>query len=46
MIEILCNGKVHYRRPDMNHPDVKEVLSLIEKQKTDGVTPVYEIRVG
>ena len=33
MIEILCDGKVHYTRPD-NHPDVQEAEELIDKGNT------------
>lgn len=33
MIEILCDGVVHYRRPD-DHPDVQEAKDLIEKGDT------------
>lgn len=43
-IEILCNGIVHYRRPSMEHPDVKEVELILDQQKTKGIIPVYEIR--
>ncbi len=38
MIEILCDGIVHYRRPD-NHPDVAEARELIKKGCT-----LYSIR--
>lgn len=31
MIEILCNGEVHYIRPTINDPDVVETLALIER---------------
>lgn len=39
MIEILCNGVVHYRRPD-EHPDTKEAKRLIES----GACPAYSIK--
>ncbi len=38
MIEILCDGIVHYMRPD-NHPDVDEARELIKKGNT-----LYSIR--
>lgn len=39
MLEIVCNGKVHYRRPH-NHPDVLELLKQMAEGKADG----YSIR--
>ena len=30
MVEILCNGVVHYRRP-VGHPDIAELERLIAK---------------
>ena len=33
MIEILCDGVVHYRRPN-DHPDVQEAKELIKKGNT------------
>ena len=39
MIEIMCNGRVHYRRPD-NHPDVDEARQLIKR----GVALAYSLR--
>jgi len=43
MIEILCNGKVHYARPD-GHPDVAEALALIEWHKKNSGVSSYEVR--
>lgn len=45
MVEIICNGKVHYRRPSMEHPDVQEALALIAWHKSlpAGVSS-YEVR--
>ena len=39
MIEILCNGRVHYRRPN-DHPDVDEARRLIES----GSAPAYSLK--
>ena len=39
MIEILCNGTVHYRRPE-RHPDLAELESLQAK----GYCAAYSIR--
>lgn len=39
MIEILCNGIVHYRRPN-DDPDVDEARQLIES----GAAPAYSLR--
>jgi len=39
MIEIWCNGTVHYRRPD-DHPDVEEARQLIES----GACPGYSLK--
>lgn len=39
MLEIVCNGKVHYRRPH-DHSDVIELLCQMENGKADG----YNIR--
>ncbi len=39
MVEVLCNGKVHYRRPE-NHKDVEEIKMLI----SSGQAPSYAIR--
>ncbi len=39
IMEILCNGKVHYRRP-AGHGDVKEVEELIR----NGQAPSYSVR--
>ena len=38
MIEILCDGIVHYRRPN-DHKDVQEAKDLIKKGNT-----LYSIR--
>lgn len=43
-VEILWNGKVHYRRPGANHPDVKRALELIEKQRELYGFSLYEVR--
>ena len=39
MIEILCDGIVHYRRPN-DDPDVDEARQLIES----GAAPAYSLR--
>ncbi len=42
-IEILWNGKVHYRRPG-DHPDVESALELIKKQRKLYGYSLYEVR--
>ena len=41
--EILCNGKVHYTRPE-GHPDIAEALALIEWHKKISGVSSYEVR--
>ncbi len=41
--EILCNGKVHYTRPE-GHPDIAEALALIEWHKKICGVSSYEVR--
>ena len=41
--EILCNGKVHYTRPE-GHPDIAEALALIEWHKKIYGVSSYEVR--
>ncbi len=41
--EILCNGKVHYTRPE-GHPDIAEALALIEWHKEICGVSSYEVR--
>jgi len=37
MLELVYNGKVHYRRPD-SHPDIKEWREVVKRN------PLYSIR--
>ena len=39
VLKLVCNGKVHYRRPH-NHPDILELLKQMAEGKADG----YSIR--
>lgn len=41
--EIICNGKVHYTRPE-GHPDIAEALALIEWHKKICGVSSYEVR--
>lgn len=45
MVEIWCNGKLHYTRPSMDDKDVQECLALIKWHKllTGGISS-YEVR--
>ena len=41
--EILCNGKLHYTRPE-GHPDIQEALDLIERSNRLFGVSAYEVR--
>jgi len=43
--EIWCNGKLHYTRPE-GHPDIQEVLDLIEEQQRDYGMSEYSVRIA
>ena len=43
IIEIWCNGKLHYTRPE-GHPDIQEALDLIERCKNLFGVAAYEVR--
>ena len=45
MVEIWCNGKLHYTRPSMDDKDVQECLALIKWHKLlAGGISSYEVR--
>lgn len=43
-VEILWNGKAHYRRPSIDHPDIKSALEIIKKQRELYGFSLYEVR--
>ena len=45
MVEIWCNGTIHYTRPSMDDKDVQECLALIKwHELLSGGISSYEVR--